>query len=269
MKIAGIHKPIRVNGLRQFLNIPDIEIANARLLKRGTGYYIQIVVYVPKENKQAKINETIGIDFGCQTSLTLSNGKKINIKVPESERLKRLQRVQSKKQKGSKNFYKAVSKVDKEHQKIVNRRNDLANKVIAELSQYEHIIIQDEQIKSWHSNKHHSKAVQYSILGRVKSKLKMNPNTIILNRFLPTTKLCTNCGKIHNEIKLWDRIFECDCGIKEDRDIHSANSMIWFYKNKIGLGQTDFKPVEIKPLILKAICNQNQVRSMKQEDTTL
>ena len=48
--------------------------------------------YVPKEyGKKEKINETIGIDFGCSTSFTLANGEKIDAKVQESERLKKCQ----------------------------------------------------------------------------------------------------------------------------------------------------------------------------------
>src|SRR5574344_581549 len=102
IKIAGIYKTLPVNGLNQFINISGIEYANARLIHRGTGYYVQFICYIPKENNiQNKIDKTIGIDFGCSTAFTTSEGKKISAQVPESERLKKLQKKQAKKVKGS------------------------------------------------------------------------------------------------------------------------------------------------------------------------
>lgn len=48
VKIQGLGKAFPVNGMKQFINIPGLEYANARLLKRPTGYYIQFVTYQPK-----------------------------------------------------------------------------------------------------------------------------------------------------------------------------------------------------------------------------
>ena len=146
IKIAGLPKTFSVNGLEQFINIPNIEFANARLIHRGNGYYVQFVCYVPKEQNKIKINEIIGVDFGCETSFTLSNGEKISAQIPESERLKKCQKSMARKQKGSKNWYREVSKIKKEYQKTTNRKNDLANKIVANLSQYETVVIQDEQL---------------------------------------------------------------------------------------------------------------------------
>src|SRR5574344_658398 len=137
VKLAGLPKTFIVNGLDQFVNISGIEFANARLIHRGTGYYVQFVCYVPKENKiQKKIEKTIGIDFGCSTAFTTSEGKKISASGPESERLKKLTKRQAKKIKGSKNWLRTVKQVKKEYQKITNRKNDLANKIVHEFNQY-------------------------------------------------------------------------------------------------------------------------------------
>lgn len=97
-----------------------------------------------KFTSQKKIDETLGIDFGCSTSFSLSNGEKIDAKVPESDRLKRLQKSQARKVKGSKSFIKVVEKVRKEYQKQINRKNDLANKLVHKFCQYETVVIQDE-----------------------------------------------------------------------------------------------------------------------------
>lgn len=88
----------------------------------------------------------------------------------ETERLKRLQKKLARQVKGSKGYYKTRIKIRDEHAKIVNRRNDKANKLVHELLKYKTVIIQDEQLKTWHKNGH-GKTIQHSISGRVKAKL--------------------------------------------------------------------------------------------------
>lgn len=269
VKLAGLPKTFKVNGLDQFINIPEIEFANARLIHRATGYFVQFVCYVPKENKkEIKIDKTLGIDFGCSTSFTTSEGKKISANVPESERLKKLQKQQAKKVKGSKNWLRKVGQVKKEYQKITNRKNDLANKIVHEFNKYKTVVIQDEQLKNWHKNGH-GKAVQHSVLGRVKTKLLLNPNTVVLGRTVPTTKLCTKCGEWHDEIKVWDRAFKCNCGVEMDRDVHAAQNMVWFYEKNVGVERTKVKRMEMKALVDQALASENQLSSAKYEDSCL
>ena len=264
--IAGTgRKGIIVNGLNQFINIDGIEICNARLIKRGDGIFIQFVTYQPKNNNIKKTNgKTLGIDFGCSTSFTTSEGEKIDVKIQESERLKKCQRRMAKKKKGSKNWQRQLKIIQKEYQKQTNRKNDIANKIISKLKEYDTIVIQDEQLQNWQKNGH-GKAIQHSILGRVKSQLKNMENVVILNKNVPTTKMCTKCGVWHDELKVWDRQFICDCGVNMDRDIHAAQNMIWFYENKVGLERSKFKRVEIKALCDEAISLARQPQSMKHE----
>ena len=269
VKLAGLPKKFIVNGLDQFINIQNIEFANARLLHRATGYFIQFVCYIPKENKiENKIDKILGIDFGCSTAFTTSEGRKVSANVPESERLKKCQKSMVRKQKGSKNWLREVGKVKKEYQKITNRKNDLANKIVHEFSQYKTVVIQDEQLKNWHKNGH-GKAVQHSVLGRVKSKLLLNPNIVVLGKTVPTTKLCTKCGVWHDEIKVWNRTFKCECGVEMDRDVHAAQNMVWFYENNVGVERTKVKRMEMKALVDLAIAKENQLLSAKYEDSSL
>ena len=267
IKIAGIKKPLIINGLKQFVNIEGIEYANARLLKRPSGYYVQFVCYVPKETKQYT-KQTIGVDFGCETSFTLSNGEKIQASVQESGRLKRLQRKLNKKQKLSKNWCKCKSQLNKEHERLTNKKNDLANKVVHKLCEYETVVIQDEQIAKWHKSGH-GKRVQHSVLGRVKSKLKSKSNVVVLDKYVPTTKVCVECGCYHDELKVYDRTFKCDCGVEMDRDVHAAMNIVWFYKHNIGVGRAEFKRVEMREMILDAIGHSKQSASLNHEAATL
>lgn len=95
--------------------------------------------------------------------------------------------------------------------------------------------------------------MQHSILGRVKSKLKQLPKTVVLDKSIPTTKLCSQCGEFHDEMNVWNRTFKCDCGVEMDRDIHAAKNMVWFYENNVGVGRTNVKRVEMKALVSSAL----------------
>lgn len=267
IKIAGIPSTVVVNGLKQFIDFSDIEYANARLINRPTGYYIQFVCYIPKEDKRNN-GRTLGIDFGCSTSFTTSEGEKIDIKIQESERLKRLQKNLAKKKKGSKSFDRNVGLIRKEYQNISNRKKDFANKVCAHFNDYANIVIQDEQLHSWQKS-NHGKAIQHSILGIVKQKLENNPKTTVLNRWVFTSKLCNQCGLIHDDLELWDREFVCDCGYHEDRDVNAAKNMVWFYNNNVGVGRTKVKRVEMEALVYSKFSRlDSNSKSMKHEGSS-
>lgn len=92
-----------------------------------------------------------------------------------------------------------------------------------------------------------------------------NPNTVVLGRTVPTTKLCTKCGQWHDEIKVWNRTFKCDCGVEMDRDVHAAQNMVWFYENNVGVERTKVKRVEMEALVKEALASSNQLLSKKHE----
>ena len=255
IKLQGISGSVPVNGMNQFYGT-DVEYANAKLLNTPLGYYVQFTTYQAKSSiaKKEDNGKIIGIDFGCSTAFTTSEGEKIPASIQESERMKRLSVKMNRRQiKGSKNWYRTVGLIRKEYQKLTNRKNDLANKTAAHFNEYKTIVIQDEQLSNWQKSGH-GKAVQHSVMGRVKAKLKLNPKTVVLDRSVPTTKLCTHCGTFHDDIKVWDRQFVCGCGVEEDRDIHAAENMVWFYEHNVGVGHTNFKRAEMEALVVDALC---------------
>ena len=240
-KIQGIKDLIRVRGIEQLSKYKNIDYTTANLLYDGINYYIALTCFIDKENieKQYK-NDIVGIDMGVSTSLTLSDGTKYYISIGESDRLKKLQTKLVSKQKGSNNRYKLIKKIRKEYIHINNKKNDISNKIVHSiLNDNKIIVMQDEQIGEWRQDGISGSKIQHSILGRIKHKLMYSDRVKILDKWFPTTKYCSNCGS-KVELELKDRIFECPkCKIKEDRDIHAANNMIWFYLHNINAPGTD------------------------------
>ena len=277
IKIQGIKKPFRIRGLEQKMyKIPvweefkngNIDFANAKLVHKPTGYYVQITAFIKPEiipTKENKINKALGIDFGCSCSFTTSEGEYIDIEVEESEHLKMLQKKLARQKKGSNSRYVTIQLIRKEYQKQTNVKNNKAKQTVAKFKQYETVVIQDEQLQNWHKNGH-GKAIQHSVLGRVKSELLKLPNVVILPKTVPTTKMCTKCGCCHDELKIWDRVFKCDCGIEMQRDLHAAKNMLWFYENNIGVGRAKFKRVEIEALVKAALSSSELTSTRKLEN---
>lgn len=247
LKLDKINGNIRVRGLKQLWDITDkYEIANAKLLKKPDGLYVSITIYIEPSEKHDNIPEKplIGIDMGCETSFTLSNGEKIDIEVKETERLKRLQRSLARCEKGSHNRWKIRRKLRSEYQHISNKRDDLAKKVLHKLSFYR-VVTQDDQLRLWMEGGHGSK-VCHGVLGRVKKALAMRSDIFLLSQWVPTTKLCSKCGNIL-DISLSDRTFVCPvCGETEDRDVHAAKNMLWFFNNRktLCVGRTEYNREE-------------------------
>ena len=76
-----------VNGLEQ-VNLDEVEFANAKLIKKPSGFYIHLTVYAKKPSQPKTEKEILGLDMGIKDQLTFSNGVKVNFYLEESEQLK-------------------------------------------------------------------------------------------------------------------------------------------------------------------------------------
>jgi len=250
IKIQGLRKTVKVYGLEQ---VPkDCEITSANLIKKADDYFVYITTYQEKE-KQDIPDKSIGIDFGCETQLTLSNRIKINYEIPVSDRLKRLDRkIMKHNRKRSHNKYKDQLKRQKEYLKITNIKKDIRDKIVSVLTKnYKTVIFQDESIKAWQAG-NHGKKIQNTSIGGIIADLKNKSHTpIMVNKFFSSTQLCPDCKnkqKLHQSI----RVYSCDCGYQEDRDVHASKNILveGLENKKIPMGRRDSKPEETETSVL-------------------
>lgn len=228
--IMGVKGKVLVRGVRQ---IPDeCEFANANLIHRQDGYYLKVTTYIDKDKVEEpeKNGKEIGLDFGVKTAITTSEGEKLDATVEESDRLRRLQKKLSRQKKGSNNMRRTIGLIQREYQKLSNQKEDKANKIVHKLKAYDRIYMQDENLTGW-SQSGFGKKVQHSILGRVKAKVRLLPQTVMLDKWIPTTRLCPKCGTVNQYITLDDRTYACGCGYSEDRDVHAAKNMVEIAKS--------------------------------------
>ena len=105
-----------------------------------------MTAFINKENwkEQEKNGKEIGLDFGIKTNITTSEGEKLDVSIQESDRLKTLQRELFRRVRGSKNRNKTIKLIQREYQKLSNRKQDKANKIVHKMKAYDRIYIQDE-----------------------------------------------------------------------------------------------------------------------------
>jgi putative transposase len=243
MRIQGLKPWIKVIGLNQITD--NYEVANATLVKKANDYYFNITTFEMKPERNLE-DDSIGIDFGCETQLTFSNGIKLEFQVPISKRLKRLDRkIMKKKRSHSKKKHQDQTNRLKEYNKIKNKKADIRKKVVSiVVNTYKYVCFQNESIHAWHSG-NHGKKIQNSSIGIILSDLKSKSEVPIeIDKFFPSTQLCPVCGS-KNKLSLSERIYECECGLKEDRDVKSAICIEREGMNLIPMEHRDFKAREI------------------------
>ena len=210
---------------------------------KADRYYVSVLIEIPNKKIADNSNEGIGIDLGLKDFAIVSNGKTYK-NINKSAKLKKLekqlireQRSLSRKYENLKkgestqraNIQKQKLKVQKLHHKIDNIRTDYINKTIAEMvkTKPSYITIEDLNVSGMMKNKHLSKAVAsqkfYEFRSKLQAKCKENGIELrVVDRWYPSSKTCHCCGAIRKDLKLSDRIFECDCGYIEDRDFNAA-----------------------------------------------
>ena len=210
---------------------------------KADRYYVSVLIEIPNNKIADNSNEGIGIDLGLKDFAIVSNGKTYK-NINKSAKLKKLekqlireQRSLSRKYENLKkgestqraNIQKQKLKVQKLHHKIDNIRTDYINKTIAEMvkTKPSYITIEDLNVSGMMKNKHLSKAVAsqkfYEFRTKLQAKCKENGIELrVVDRWYPSSKTCHCCGAIRKDLKLSDRIFQCDCGYIEDRDFNAA-----------------------------------------------
>ena len=131
--IQGFSKSLKIRGAKQFWNILNLELANAKLLNLPDGYYLAVTTYQDKGGEKRKYKPEIGIDMVSKMTITTSAGRKFKASIGESERLKKCQRQIARREKGSSNWYRARKLMRKSYQKLGNKKRDAANKITHEL----------------------------------------------------------------------------------------------------------------------------------------
>lgn len=238
-----------------------LNVISGTISFKAGKYYVSVIVETQNYNDYSILtNEGIGIDLGIKDLAIVSNIDKPFKNINKTKEVKRLEKKlkheqrklsrkyeslkeRNKNIKGGKatrqNIQKQVDKVQKLHYKLTNIRENYINQTVNTIVKQKpsFITIEDLNVKGMMKNKHLARAVaqQKFYQFRVKLQYKCMLNGIelrIVDRFYPSSKLCSECGSIDKTLKLSDRVYVCkECGFIIDRDknasINLANAKIY------------------------------------------
>lgn len=221
--------------IKQHREIPkDAKIKSATISKTATEkYYISILVEYKKEKTEIEldVNKAIGIDFSMKELIVTSSGKKPDYPRYYRQALNKLSKEQRKLslcEKGSNNRNKQRQKVAKLHEKVKNQRQDFLHKLSRQITnECDIVCIEDLNMKAMSQMLKFGKSVADNSYGKLveylKYKLEEEGKKLIkIDKWFPSSKTCSKCGKEKEELLLSERIYTCECGYIEDRDINAS-----------------------------------------------
>ena len=215
------------------------DIRSATLSKAKSGNYF-LSILIKMDDAELKrfenTNKQVGIDLGIKDFVITSDGEVFENKhlfKKKEKQVKRLQKQLSRKIKGSNNRKKAQIRFARLFEKITNKKVNYLHYVTNELLTYfDTIFMEDLNVKGILKNHHLAKSIHeigfYKIKEILVNKAIVNEKKVVfIDRFYPSSKICSVCGYKKRDLKLSDRYWVCPiCGVEHDRDINAAMNIL-------------------------------------------
>jgi len=215
-----------------YLPVSGVRILNATVSQKGGRWFVSLQAETELPSHQISDKPTAGLDLGISRMVQVSDGT--YFENPRSlkstlTKLKRLQRVVSRRQKGSANRKKAVQLLMKAHAHVTNIRKDALHKATTSLARTKSAIVMEDLNVSG-MMKNHRLAQAIADVGMYEFRRQLTYKSawygcqvFLANRFFPSTKRCSQCGQVKDNIGLGEREYHCEyCGILVDRDLNAA-----------------------------------------------
>ncbi len=227
--------------------------SNPRISYDGSNWYLS-VGYEKVFEAVELTEESLGIDVGIKELAVCSDGE-IKKNINKSQEVKRLEKKLKREQrklsrkleaniksytKNRKPIYKVPIREKKNiqkqnqvitalHKKLKDIRSNHIHQATSEIVKTKpyRIVMETLNIKGMMKNKHLSKAIAQQGLYEFKRQIKYKCEKykiefIEADQWFPSSKTCSSCGSIKINLKLKDRVYQCHCGLKIDRDLNAA-----------------------------------------------
>lgn len=242
LHIAKLSDPLNVVFSRPF----PLDTCKTVVVSRDSAHRWFISFSCEDEVEQRPMTgKTVGVDLGVKDALVLSTGEKINpddqFEVKKKRNtIKRRQRQLSRKAKGSQNREKARLKLARAYVSLTDAKRDWMHKVTTELVQrFDVISIEDLNVRGMTSAARGkgrkakaglNRGIMQNSFGELRMMLEYKADwyggeVVAIDRYFPSTKLCSECGTVTESKPLSIRFWKCDCGTVHDRDVNAARNI--------------------------------------------
>lgn len=233
IKLAKCSEPLNIVWSRP---LPESAHPSSVTVSRDTAdrWFISILV----EEAIAALppaGTSVGIDAGITALVTLSTGEKVTNPKHEQhdrDRLAKAQRNLARKEKGSANRAKARLKVARIHARIADRRRDTLHKLSTKIiRENQTVVIEDLSVRNMVRNHSLARAIHDASWSGLRRQLEYKADwygrtVIAIDRFYPSSKTCSACGRINPNMPLNVRTWICPCGAVHDRDVNAARNIL-------------------------------------------
>jgi putative transposase len=213
-------------------------LQNVRISRSPSGrYFASILCEVElQDTPSRRTGQEIGVDLGLKSFLVTSKGEKIDPPQPlrrAEEKLCRLQRQLSRKQKGSRNREKARAKVARLHEKVADQRADFLHKQSRRLiDESQAIYVESLNVKGMLTNHHLARSISDAGWGEFLRQLQYKAARTgcrleAIGAFFPSSQRCHRCGCRKADLRLAEREWDCpECHAHHDRDVNAALNIL-------------------------------------------
>jgi len=211
------------------------EPSTVTVSRDAAGRWFVSILVEEKIAPLAPVDRSVGVDVGITALATLSTGEKIvNPKHERADRRKlaKAQRALARKAKGSNNRAKARLKVARVYARINDRRRDHLHKVTTRLVRENQVIaVEDLTVRNMVKNRRLARAISDASWRELRGMLEYKTawygrELVTVDRFFPSSKLCSQCGTLQESMPLNVREWVCACGATHDRDVNAAKNIL-------------------------------------------
>lgn len=212
--------------------VGDARVLRMMVSRRAGRWFAALTVERDDKPVRAPKGGAVGVDLGIKTLATLSDGTVIEnprCLAASERRLKKAQKVLSRKTRGSNRRAKTRAKVARLHARVANQRQDAIHKATTWLTQtYSTVCIEDLHVAGMVKNHRLAKAVSDASFAEFRRQLEYKTARTgavlhVIDRWYPSSKTCSACGAVKAKLSLSERVYRCDaCGLSIDRDLNAA-----------------------------------------------
>ncbi|MGD6805226.1 IS200/IS605 family element RNA-guided endonuclease TnpB [Rossellomorea vietnamensis] len=235
IQVKDKHIKLPKLGLVRFAKSREVEgrILNATIRRNPSGTFFVSILAESAVQPYKKTGTSVGIDVGLKDFATLSDGT--TYKNPRffrtlEKKIINAQRILSRRELGSSNWTKQKKKVARLHERIVNARKDMLDKISTEIVKNHDIIgIEDLSVKNMLKNKDLSKGISEVSWAQFRSMLEYKSvwygkQVIAAAKNFPSSQLCSVCNHKYKAVKdLALREWTCpNCKSNHQRDLNAS-----------------------------------------------
>lgn len=263
----------RISGLRLVapLRWPEETPRSAVISERGGRWFVALVYEMQDHVPQARPTEAAGVDLGIKTPLVVTAGtavvhfggdtsERLNV---ERRKLRRANKRLHRRVHGSGRRDRARQLVARIHYRMANIRSDMQHKATRQISQMaSRIGVETLAVRNMMRNGRLARSIADVGFFEVKRQLKYKADEVIeADRFYPSSKTCSACGGIKQDLKLSDRVFRCEyCGHECDRDENAARNLEKLAADCAVSARGARSPARRRKLTLSSLASKREVQ---------